>query len=71
MTVDYARLRDRYNITFVADRAAGIDADASSLSLTAGHPLSYDRLILTPGIDIRFDAIEGYGEATAEVMPSA
>ena len=71
MTVDYARLRDLYTINVVADRATGIDVDTGTLSLTAGDPLSYDRLILSPGIDIRLDAIEGYDEATTEVMPSA
>lgn len=71
MTVDYARLRDLYDITVVADRATGIDADAGSVSLAQGQALGYDRLVLSPGIDNRFDAIEGYDEAATEAMPSA
>ena len=71
LTVDYARLRDAYNIRIVADRATGIDADASSVSLAEGQALGYDRLVLAPGIATRFDAIDGYDEAAAEAMPDA
>ena len=33
--------------------------------------LTYDRLILSPGIDIAWDALPGYDEAAAERMPHA
>jgi NADPH-dependent 2,4-dienoyl-CoA reductase/sulfur reductase-like enzyme len=39
--------------------------------LAGGKELSYDRLIVAPGIDFKFGAIEGYTEAAAEVMPHA
>lgn len=71
LTVDYARLRDGYSINVVVDRATGIDADANSVLLGGGQTLGYDRLVLAPGIDIRFDAIDGYDEASTEVMPHA
>ncbi len=70
-TVDYARLRDGYSINVVVDRATGIDASANSVLLGGGQVLGYDRLVLAPGIDIRFDAIDGYDEAATEVMPHA
>jgi sulfide dehydrogenase [flavocytochrome c] flavoprotein subunit len=71
ITVDYARLRDRYNINIVADRATEVDAGANSVILGEGQALGYDRLVLAPGIDLRFDAIDGYDEAATEVMPHA
>lgn len=71
MTVDYARLRDGYNINVIVGKAAEIDADANAVTLADGQTLGYDRLVLAPGIDIRYDAIEGYDEAAAEVMPHA
>ncbi len=70
-TVDYAGLRDRYKINVVADKAIGIDAGKSSISLAKGGGLSYDRLVLSPGIEIRFDTIDGYNEAATEAMPHA
>lgn len=70
-TVDYASLRDRYKINIVADRVTGIDADKSSISLANNGPLSYDRLVVSPGIEMRFDTIDGYNEAATEIMPHA
>ena len=35
------------------------------------HALAYDRLVVAPGIDIRWDALPGYDEAAAERMPHA
>ena len=36
-----------------------------------GSALAYDRLVLAPGIDIRWGALPGYDEAAAEQMPHA
>ena len=51
--------------------AAGIDVQARSVSLADGTRLPYDRLVLAPGIDIRWDGLPGYAEAAAERMPHA
>src|SRR5579864_6372351 len=37
----------------------------------ADAKLSYDRLVLAPGIELRFDAIKGYSEAAAAQAPHA
>jgi sulfide dehydrogenase [flavocytochrome c] flavoprotein chain len=39
--------------------------------LADGWSLAYDRLVLAPGIDIRWDALPGYDEAAAELVPHA
>ena len=41
------------------------------MTLSDGSPLGYDRLVLAPGIDIRWEALPGYDEAAAKVMPHA
>jgi sulfide dehydrogenase [flavocytochrome c] flavoprotein subunit len=51
--------------------ATGVDAQARRVALDNGATLSYDRLVLAPGIDIRWDALPGYDEAAAEKMPHA
>ena len=33
--------------------------------------VEYDKLVLAPGIDFKWEEIEGYDEAAAEVMPHA
>jgi NADPH-dependent 2,4-dienoyl-CoA reductase/sulfur reductase-like enzyme len=33
--------------------------------------LPYDRLVVAPGIDLKFDSVPGYSEAASEIMPHA
>jgi NADPH-dependent 2,4-dienoyl-CoA reductase/sulfur reductase-like enzyme len=58
-------------ITVAAQAAVKIDPQARTVSLADGSSLAYDRLVLSPGIDLRFDALSGYDEAAAEKMPHA
>jgi sulfide dehydrogenase [flavocytochrome c] flavoprotein subunit len=51
--------------------ATGINAQARTVTLASGSTLSYDRLVLAPGIDLRWDGLPGYDEAAAEQMPHA
>jgi NADPH-dependent 2,4-dienoyl-CoA reductase/sulfur reductase-like enzyme len=51
--------------------AIGIDAQARFVALTNNTRVSYDRLVLAPGIDLRWDALPGYSEAASERMPHA
>jgi NADPH-dependent 2,4-dienoyl-CoA reductase/sulfur reductase-like enzyme len=71
ITFGYDRLRDGAGIELVADEAVDLDPAARTVTLAGGEALSYDRLVLAPGIELRFDALEGYDEAAAEAMPHA
>jgi sulfide dehydrogenase [flavocytochrome c] flavoprotein subunit len=51
--------------------ASAVDAQARAVTLTNGTRLPYDRLVLAPGIDIRWDGLPGYSEAAAARMPHA
>src|SRR5215831_17723172 len=42
-----------------------------TVTLSNGTRLRYDRLVLAPGIDLRWDGLPGYTEAAAEAMPHA
>jgi sulfide dehydrogenase [flavocytochrome c] flavoprotein chain len=48
-----------------------IDAEARLVRLADGASLSYQRVVLAPGIDLRFDALPGYDQPAAEIMPHA
>jgi sulfide dehydrogenase [flavocytochrome c] flavoprotein subunit len=61
----------REGITLARTAATGIDPSQRRVSLSDGSTLAYDRLVLAPGIDLRFDALPGYGEAAVEAMPHA
>jgi sulfide dehydrogenase [flavocytochrome c] flavoprotein chain len=58
-------------VTVQISPATAIDAQGRNVTLGNGASLPYDRLVLSPGIDIRWDALPGYTEAAAERMPHA
>jgi NADPH-dependent 2,4-dienoyl-CoA reductase/sulfur reductase-like enzyme len=58
-------------VTVIAQAATRIDPQARTAGLADGTSLAYDRLVLAPGIDLRFDALPGYDEAAAAKMPHA
>jgi sulfide dehydrogenase [flavocytochrome c] flavoprotein subunit len=58
-------------ITVAAQEATAVDAAAKTVRLADGTTLNYDRLVLSPGIDLRFGALQGYDEAAAAKMPHA
>ena len=66
----YNVLKQR-GIKAIADRAVDIDPAAQTVSLMNADTIAYDRLILSPGIDLRWGMIEGYSRSAAEVMPHA
>jgi sulfide dehydrogenase [flavocytochrome c] flavoprotein subunit len=51
--------------------ATAVDAQGKSVTLGDGTRLPYDRLVLAPGIDIRWGALPGYDEPAAAQMPHA
>jgi len=61
----------REGVEIVAMRAQGVDGDARRVLLSDGRMLAYDRLVLSPGIDVNFDALPGYDSAAADIMPHA
>jgi sulfide dehydrogenase [flavocytochrome c] flavoprotein chain len=58
-------------VTVIAQAAAKIDPQKHTVDLADGTSLGYERLVLAPGIDLRFDALPGYDEAAAAKMPHA
>jgi sulfide dehydrogenase [flavocytochrome c] flavoprotein subunit len=58
-------------VTVVAQTAVKVDAHTRTVGLADGTSLGYDRLVLSPGISLRFDALPGYDEAAAAKMPHA
>ena len=58
-------------VTMAFSTASAVDPQAKSVSLADGNRLAYDRLVLAPGIDIRWDGLPGYDEAAGNVMPHA
>jgi sulfide dehydrogenase [flavocytochrome c] flavoprotein chain len=58
-------------VTVIAQAATRVDPHTRTVGLADGTQLPYDRLVLAPGIDLKFDALSGYDEAASAKMPHA
>jgi sulfide dehydrogenase [flavocytochrome c] flavoprotein subunit len=65
----YDALGSKYGVNVVHQAATGVDRDKREVKLTDGSVLKYDRLVMSPGIDLKYDSVPGYSEAAAEKMP--
>ena len=65
ITMGYDGLRSR-GVNIVRDDAVAVDAGARQVRLGSGKTLSYDRLIVSPGIDFIYDQIPGLKSAEAQ-----
>lgn len=66
----YSRLQGE-GIELVASTVESVDAAARSVMVTGGQRIDYERLVLSPGIDFRWDALPGYSREAAAQMPHA
>ncbi|MDD3353069.1 NAD(P)/FAD-dependent oxidoreductase [Zoogloea sp.] len=51
--------------------ADDVDSARRTVRLSTGQSLAWDRLVLSPGVDMRWNALEGYDEAAATLAPHA
>jgi len=58
-------------IGIVQSLATDVDTARKTVRTRSGRRFPYDRLVLSPGIDIKFDSIPGYSPAAALVLPHA
>ncbi|MCY4238978.1 MAG: FCSD flavin-binding domain-containing protein [Rhodospirillaceae bacterium] len=65
---DTMRKRD---VTVIHGLATAVDTRKKTVKTNEGATVLYDRLILSPGIDVRWEAVQGYDAAAAEQMPHA
>ena len=69
ITHSYDRLASAYGIEIVRDRAIAIDRSRREVRLSGGQSLPYDRLVVSPGIDLRYDSVPGWGKEHEEELP--
>lgn len=71
ITHDWSSLVANHGINKITAYASGVDREAKTVTLENGDIVEYDRLVLAPGIDLRWDSVPGYSEADAEIAPHA
>ncbi len=66
ITVSYDNLKSKWGVRVIQDDVVAVDAEKRTISLKAGGELSYDRLVLSPGVDFMFGEIPGLNNAAAQ-----
>ena len=74
---DYASIQHGYGkiakggVNVIRARATMIERDKKMVLLSNGKRIPYDRLIISPGIDLKYDSVPGWSKAAEEIMPHA
>lgn len=58
-------------VNVVHDTVVGVDPNGRSVQTAGGDTFNYDRLVVSPGIDFKWDTIGGYDASVAEKIPHA
>lgn len=59
ITMGYDGLKNTWGVKVMQDTVTGIDAGGRKITLASGAVLTYDRLVLSPGIEFMFDQVPG------------
>ena len=62
---------EKLGIKMVFDSAEAIDGAAKTVKTKGGQSLSFDRCVVSPGIELLYDKIAGYSAEAAEKLPHA
>ncbi|TVR83761.1 MAG: cytochrome C [Rhodospirillales bacterium] len=68
---DYDELRETYGVTVLHTWADDVDPEAKVVRTRDGAAIAYDKLVLSPGVDMHWGALDGYDETAAEMAPHA
>jgi sulfide dehydrogenase [flavocytochrome c] flavoprotein subunit len=61
----------KHGVKVVHDKVTGIDAGARKVTTEGGATFNYDRCVVAPGIDFKWETIEGYDASVANDIPHA
>lgn len=65
LTTSYAGLSRKHGITVVKDYASAIDTAKKTVTLAGGATIAYDKLVVSPGVELMFGSVEGLKDANA------
>lgn len=71
ITKSYDRLASAHGVNVVNDTVVAIDPAKKTVTTKGGATFTYDRCIVSPGIDFKWGALPGYDQAASEIMPHA
>ena len=65
LSQSYSGLSKNHGVTMVKDMADSVDTAKKTVTLRSGSVIAYDKLVVSPGVDLMFGAIEGLQAANA------
>ncbi len=65
LTTPYTGLTKNHGITVVKDYASAVDVAKKTVTLGSGSAIAYDKLVVSPGIELMMGSIEGLAAAQA------
>ncbi|MCG5531199.1 NAD(P)/FAD-dependent oxidoreductase [Halorhodospira halochloris] len=68
---DYRALEYRHGVQVIHDKAIDLDAPGYQVKTENSGDISYDKLVVAPGIDFDYGDIEGLSSADVEAIPHA
>ena len=68
---NYYGLAVNHGVNVVHEWASSVDNSAKMLNLASGGAIPYDKLILSPGISLKYDSVPGYSAEAQSRMPHA
>ncbi|MCU7921106.1 MAG: NAD(P)/FAD-dependent oxidoreductase [Candidatus Thiodiazotropha sp. (ex Dulcina madagascariensis)] len=70
ITFDYEGLK-RHGVEIVIDRVTAIEPTNKQVATADSGTFDYDACVVSPGVDFKWEAIEGYDAEVAETIPHA
>jgi sulfide dehydrogenase [flavocytochrome c] flavoprotein chain len=66
MTARYDTLGSKHGVRVIKDMVASIDPAKKVAVLASGPTIAYDKLVLSPGVELMFDGVQGLRAAQSE-----
>ena len=67
----YDKLSNNMGVNMVHEWAMSVDNAKKQLKLASGATMDYDKLVLSPGIDLKYESVNGYSAEAQTRMPHA
>jgi sulfide dehydrogenase [flavocytochrome c] flavoprotein subunit len=71
LTFNYVGLSRNRGVKVMQDEIIEIDPAGHYVRGSSGNKYSYDKLVVSPGVDFRYAKVDGYSAAVAEKIPHA
>jgi len=68
---NFKAMHDSHKVNVIHDMVVEMDPVKKTAKTKGGKTLQYDRAIVSPGIDFKWDAVDGYDEAISHKIPHA